>query len=239
MMNCKHVEQKNAKTMKALPESERPYEKAAEYGVESLSEAELLAVILRTGTKDKSARDLAEEILKLGNPSGLPGLLHHSLEDYKEIRGIGNVKAIQLSCIGELSKRIWKSAKVTNGLVCRNPAVTAEYFMEEMRHKEQEFLKMLILNNKNVLMKDIDISKGTVNASLATPREIYIEALKYRGTSIILLHNHPSGDPAPSSDDCLFTKRVEEAGKLIGISLLDHIIIGDSSYVSLKERGIF
>ena len=87
-------------------------------------------------------------------------------------------------------------------------------------------------------MKDIDISKGTVNASLATPREIYIEALKYRGTSIILLHNHPSGDPAPSNDDCLFTKRVEEAGKLIGISLLDHIIIGDSSYVSLKERGI-
>lgn len=224
--------------MKLLPESERPYEKAAEYGVESLSDAELLSVILRTGTKDKSARDLAEEILKLGNPSGLPGLLHHSLADYKEIRGIGTVKAIQLSCIGELSKRIWKSAKVTSDLVCRNPAIIAEYFMEEMRHKEQEFLKMLILNTKNVLMKDVDISKGTVNASLATPREIYIEALKFRGASIILLHNHPSGDPTPSNDDCLFTKRVEEAGKLIGVPLLDHIIIGDNSYVSLKERGI-
>ena len=110
--------------------------------------------------------------------------------------------------------------------------------MEEMRHKEQEFLKMLILNTKNVLMKDIDISKGTVNASLATPREIYIEALKYRGSSVILLHNHPSGDPTPSNDDCLFTKRVAEAGKVVGISLLDHIIIGDNSYVSLKERGI-
>lgn len=224
--------------MKTLPESERPYEKAAEYGVESLSDADLLAVILRTGTKDKSARDLAEEILKLGNPSGLPGLLHHSLADYKEIRGIGTVKAIQLSCIGELSKRIWKSAKVTSELICRNPMVIAEYFMEEMRHKEQEFLKMLILNTKNVLMKDIDISKGTVNASLAAPREIYIEALKYRGSSIILLHNHPSGDPTPSNDDCLFTKRVAEAGKMIGIPLLDHIIIGDNSYVSLKERGI-
>ena len=218
--------------------AERPYEKAAEYGVESLSDAELLAVILRTGTKDKSVRDLAEEILKLGNPSGLPGLLHHSLADYQEIRGIGSVKAVQLSCIGELSKRIWKSAKVTSELICRNPAVIAEYFMEEMRHKEQEFLKMLILNTKNVLMKDIDISKGTVNASLATPREIFIEALKYRGTSVILLHNHPSGDPTPSNDDCLFTKRVAEAGKMIGISLLDHIIIGDNSYVSLKERGI-
>ena len=138
--------------MKSLPESERPYEKAAEYGVESLSDAELLAVILRTGTKDKSVRELAEEILKLGNPSGLPGLLHHSLADYQEIRGIGSVKAVQLSCIGELSKRIWKSAKVTSELICRNPAVIAEYFMEEMRHKEQEFLKMLILNTKNILI---------------------------------------------------------------------------------------
>lgn len=237
-MNYKKEDRNNRKTMKSLPESERPYEKAAEYGVESLSDAELLAVILRTGTKDKSVRELAEEILKLGNPSGLPGLLHHSLADYQEIRGIGSVKAVQLSCIGELSKRIWKSAKVTSELTCRNPAVIAEYFMEEMRHKEQEFLKMLILNTKNVLMKDIDISKGTVNASLATPREIFIEALKYRGTSVILLHNHPSGDPTPSNDDCLFTKRVAEAGKMIGISLLDHIIIGDNSYVSLKERGI-
>ncbi len=237
-MNYKKDDRNNGKTMKSLPESERPYEKAVEYGVESLSDAELLAVILRTGTKDKSVRDLAEEILKLGNPSGLPGLLHHSLADYQEIRGIGSVKAIQLSCIGELSKRIWKSAKVTSELICRNPAVIAEYFMEEMRHKEQEFLKMLILNTKNILMKDVDISKGTVNASLATPREIYIEALKYRGSSVILLHNHPSGDPTPSNDDCLFTKRVAEAGKMIGISLLDHIIIGDNSYVSLKERGI-
>ena len=237
-MNYKKEDRTNGKTMKSLPESERPYEKAAEYGVESLSDAELLAVILRTGTKDKSVRDLAEEILKLGNPSGLPGLLHHSLADYQEIRGIGSVKAVQLSGIGELSKRIWKSAKVTSELICRNPAVIAEYFMEEMRHKEQEFLKMLILNTKNVLMKDIDISKGTVNASLATPREIFIEALKYRGTSVILLHNHPSGDPTPSNDDCLFTKRVAEAGKMIGISLLDHIIIGDNSYVSLNERGI-
>ena len=237
-MNYKKDDRNNGKTMKTLPASERPYEKASEYGVESLSDAELLAVILRTGTKDKSARDLAEEILKLGNPSGLPGLLHHSLADYKEIRGIGSVKAIQLSCIGELSKRIWKSAKVTSEFVCRNPVVIAEYFMEEMRHKEQEFLKMLILNTKNVLMKEIDISKGTVNASLATPREIYIEALKYRGACVILLHNHPSGDPTPSNDDCLFTSRVAEAGKLMGVPLLDHIIIGDNTYVSLKERGI-
>ena len=225
--------------MKSLPVSERPYEKAMEQGVHRLSDAELLAVILRTGTKDQSARDLAEEILKLGDHSGLPGLLYHTLPDYKEIRGIGNVKAIQLACIGELSKRIWKSAKTGGAFVCRYPDEIASYFMEEMRHMEQEHLKVLILNTKNVLLKDVDISVGTVNASIATPREIFIEALKFRGSGIILIHNHPSGDPSPSNEDILFTKRVLEAGKLMGIPLLDHIIIGDNSYVSLKERGIF
>ena len=224
--------------MKSLPVSERPYEKAMEQGVHRLSDAELLSVILRTGTKDRSARDLAEEILKLGDPSGLPGLLHHTLPDYKEIRGIGNVKAVQLACIGELSKRIWKSAKTGGAFVCRYPDEIASYFMEEMRHMEQEHLKVLLLNTKNVLLKDVDISIGTVNASIATPREIFIEALKFRGSGIILIHNHPSGDPSPSTEDVLFTKRVLEAGKLMGVPLLDHIIIGDNSYVSLKERGI-
>lgn len=226
------------KTMKTLPVSERPYEKVMGYGAESLSDAELLAVILRSGTKDTSARELAEEILKLGNPSGLPGLLHHTLQDYKELRGIGDVKAIQLACIGELSKRIWKSVRQGENFVCSHPAVIAECYMEEMRHMEQEHLKLLILNTKNILIRDVNISKGTVNASLATPREIFIEALRYRGAGMILLHNHPSGDPTPSKEDCLFTKRVEGAGKLMGIPLLDHIIIGDNSYVSLKERGI-
>ena len=226
------------KTMKMLPESERPYEKVMVHGAESLSDAELLSAILRTGTKEVSARDLAEQILKLGNPSGLSGLLHHTLQDYREIKGIGNVKAVQLSCLGELSKRIWKAAKNTTSFVCANPAVIAEYFMEEMRHNEQEHLKLLILNTKNVLIKDVNISKGTVNASLATPRELLIEVLRYRGVSMILLHNHPSGDAEPSREDCMFTKRVEDAGNLMGIPLLDHIIIGDTTYVSLKERGI-
>ena len=224
--------------MKSLPVSEQPYEKALEYGVESLSDAELLALILRTGTKDFPVRDLAEQVLKLGDPPGLRGLLHLAMPDYKEIRGIGNVKALQLAAIGELSGRIWKAARTGEEFLCSHPAVIADYFMEEMRHMEQEHLKLLILNTKNVLLKAVDISKGTANASIATPREIFIEALRYRGTAVILLHNHPSGDAAPSSEDCLFTRRVEEAGKLMGIPLLDHIIIGDTSYVSLKERGI-
>lgn len=232
------MNEKRTETMKNLPVSERPYEKAMEQGVEVLSDAELLAVILRTGTKDISARALAEKILTLGDPPGLPGLLHHTLPDYKAVRGIGNVKAIQLAAVGELSRRIWKAVRSGRELVFDHPAVIADYFMEEMRHMEQEHVKLLVLNTKNVLIRDVDISKGTVNASLATPRELFIEALRYWGSSVILLHNHPSGDAAPSREDCLFTKRVEEAGKLIGIPLLDHIIIGDTSYVSLKERGI-
>jgi DNA repair protein RadC len=227
-----------SKTMKSLPVSERPYEKAEEYGPKSLSDAELLAVILRTGARDVPARELAEKILKLGNPPGLCGLLHNTLQDYMEIRGVGKVKAVQLACVGELSRRIWKSAAVGEELVFDHPAKIADYYMEEMRHLEQENLKLLILNTKNVLIRDVDISRGTVNASLATPRELFIEALRYRGVGIILIHNHPSGDASPSREDCLFTKRVQEAGNLMGIPLLDHIIIGDTTYVSLRERGI-
>lgn len=224
--------------MNQLPVSERPYEKVLEAGPGALSDGELLAVILRTGARDVTAKDLAEEILNMGEPSGLLGLLHHSLPDYREIRGIGKVKAIQLSCIGELSKRIWKAQAAGDELVFDQPSKVASFYMEELRHKEQENLKLLILNTKNVLIREVDISRGTVNASLITPRELFIEALRYRGVGIILLHNHPSGDPAPSREDCALTARVQEAGKIMGIPLLDHIVIGDNSYVSFKERGI-
>ena len=128
------MNEKRTETMKNLPVSERPYEKAMEQGVEVLSDAELLAVILRTGTKDISARALAEKILTLGDPPGLPGLLHHTLPDYKAVRGIGNVKAIQLAAVGELSRRIWKAVRSGRELVFDHPAVIADYFMEEMRH---------------------------------------------------------------------------------------------------------
>ena len=228
------MEKKNGKTMKGLPISERPYEKVLEKGPVSLSDAELLSVILRSGTKNIPVRDMAEEILNAGNPPGLAGLLHGTVEDYKEIRGVGEVKAIQLACIGELSARIWKAAASEKTIVFDAPSKVAAFYMEEMRHLEQENLKLLLLNTKNILLRDITVSRGTVNASCATPREIYIEALRFRACGIILLHNHPSGDPAPSREDCLFT-----AGSLMGVPLLDHIIIGDNSYVSLRERGIF
>lgn len=233
------MKQKERRTMKELPLSERPYEKVLENGSASLSDAELLAVILRSGARGVPAKELAAEVLALGSPAGLLGLLHGSLQDFMEIRGVGQVKAIQLACIGELSRRIWKAAAVEEMPRFDHPARVAARYMEEMRHMEQENLKLLILNTKNRLIREVDISRGTVNASLSTPRELFIEALRYRGVGIILLHNHPSGDPTPSKEDCLYTRRIQQAGNLLGIPLLDHIIIGDNSYVSLKERGIF
>ena len=212
------MEKKCGKTMKGLPVSERPYEKVLEKGPASLSDAELLSVILRSGTKNIPVREMAEEILNSGNPPGLAGLLHG---------------------VGELSARIWKTAASEKTVVFDAPSKVAAFYMEEMRHLEQENLKLLLLNTKNILLKDTTVSIGTVNASCATPREIFIEALRSRACGIILLHNHPSGDPTPSREDCLFTERVMEAGKLMGVPLLDHIIIGDNSYVSLRERGIF
>ena len=227
-------------TMKQLPKEDRPYEKCLESGATSLTDAELLAVIIRTGSREETSLELARQILSLeGQENRLLGLLHHFLEDYCRIKGVGKVKGAQLMCIGELSRRIWNCKARETPVSFTHPEQIADYYMEDMRHLEQENLKLLLLNTKNILLRDITVSRGTVNASCATPREIYIEALRFRACGIILLHNHPSGDPAPSREDCLFTERVREAGKLMGIPLLDHIIIGDNSYVSLRERGIF
>ena len=227
-------------TMKQLPKEDRPYEKCLESGAASLTDAELLAVIIRTGSREETSLELARQILSLeGQENRLLGLLHHSLEDYCRIKGVGKVKGAQLMCIGELSRRIWNCKARETPVSFTHPEQIADYYMEDMRHLEQENLKLLLLNTKNILLRDITVSRGTVNASCATQREIYIEALRFRACGIILLHNHPSGDPAPSREDCLFTERVREAGSLMGVPLLDHIIIGDNSYVSLRERGIF
>ena len=232
------MEKKCGKTMKGLPISERPYEKVLEKGPASLSDAELLSVILRSGTKNIPVREMAEEILNSGNPPGLAGLLHGAVEDYKEIRGVGEVKAIQLACVGELSARIWKTAASEKTVVFDAPSKVAAFYMEEMRHLEQEEIRVMFLNTKQNLIRDLLVSKGTVNASVVTPREILIEGLRCLAVSMILVHNHPSGDPSPSESDILLTRRVQEAGNVIGISLLDHIIIGDKRFLSFRQQQI-
>lgn len=218
--------------------NERPYEKCLEHGAVSLNDTELLAVLLRTGVKGLDVLNLAQYLL--GPNCGDEGILNiHNLtlEELKSIKGIGNVKAIQILCLSELAKRLSK-ANAKEGLRFELPSSIAEYYMEEMRHQKQEHIKLLMLNSKSKLLGESEVSKGTVNASMISPRELFIEALNKQAVSIILLHNHPSGDPTPSKTDILLTKRVKEAGDLIGIELLDHIIIGDNCYSSFAENKL-
>ena len=226
-------------TMKDIPSDERPYEKCLKEGAQSLSDAELLSIIIRTGSKGENSLILAQKILALNYPKkGILGLLHLSMQELMQVKGIGTVKGAQLLCIGELSKRIWKRTAQLEASTFHNPLDIVNYYVEDMRHREQELVYVMLLNTKGVLIRDIMISQGTVNVSVVSPREIFIEAVKHHAVSLVMIHNHPSGDPAPSREDIKLTKRVKEAGELLGIRLLDHIIIGDNCYISLKERGI-
>ncbi len=225
-------------TMKHLPEDERPYEKVRQYGVKALTDTELLAVLLRSGTRGRTSLALAREIMTSGNSqSQLLNIHHLTYEQLTSMKGIGNVKAIQILCLSEMAKRLAK-ATAKEGIVFKNPSTIAEYYMEDMRHLNQEQMKLLMLDTKSKLICEMDISKGTVNAALISPRELFIEALHRNAVSIILLHNHPSGDPMPSASDIAFTKQVKEAGELIGIELLDHIIIGNNCYKSFSEMKL-
>lgn len=224
--------------IREIPEENRPYEKCLRLGVSSLTDEELLAVLLRTGTSGSSALELAGEILHLSkNKDGLAGLHQLSLEQLKDIRGIGTVKAVQIKCIGELSKRI-ASTTAERGISYDNPASVAEFYMEQFRHLEQEQLLCMMLDCKNHRLGDEVIFKGTVNSSLVSPREIFLAAMSYHAVGILLIHNHPSGDPTPSQADINITKKIKYAGTMLGIPLLDHIIIGDCRYMSFRERGL-
>lgn len=223
--------------MKDIPNAERPYEKCLKQGAEALSDAELLAVLLRTGTKGENVLALAKRLLYEDGGAGLLGIHQFSFQSLMKLKGIGKVKAVQILCLSELAKRLSK-ASVEPRLRFSSSQSVAEYYMEDLRHRNQEVMKLLLLNSKAELIDETNISKGTVNASLVTPRELFVEALKKEAVSMILLHNHPSGDPTPSKDDILTTKRISECGLLIGIELLDHIIIGNNCYVSFREENL-
>lgn len=223
--------------MKDIPNAERPYEKCLKQGAEALSDAELLAVLLRIGTKGENVLALAKRLLYQDGGAGLLGIHQFSFQSLMKLKGIGKVKAVQILCLSELAKRLSK-ASVEPRLRFSSSQSVAEYYMEDLRHRNQEVMKLLLLNSKAELIDETNISKGTVNASLVTPRELFVEALKKEAVSMILLHNHPSGDPTPSRDDILTTKRISECGLLIGIELLDHIIIGNNCYVSFQEENL-
>jgi DNA repair protein RadC len=218
-----------------LPQNERPREKLLRYGAQTLSNSELLAVILRSGTAGENILNLCNRILKESN--GLNGLLNVNQEQLLNIKGIKEGKATQLLAVAELSKR-FRSYMSGEEIKITSPKDIAFYLMEDMRYLEQEELRVILLNTKNIVIGVKISTRGTINSSLVHPREVFKEAIRQNAASIIICHNHPSGDPAPSSEDINITNRLKECGKLVGIELVDHVIIGNGNYLSLKEKGI-
>lgn len=231
------VEQRKL-TMKDLPLYERPYEKLEKLGEEMLSNSELLAIIIKTGNKKESSLDLANRILSCDDRDiGLSFLYELTLQQLREIDGIGKVKAIQIKALSELSKRMAASFNIHRKKAMTSPKEVCDLVMEEMRILKKEVFKAILLDVKNHVIKQLNISVGSLNSSIVHPREVFCEAVKVSSSGIIFVHNHPSGDPEPSREDIDTTERLIQAGNILGIKVLDHIIIGDGKYVSLKEKG--
>lgn len=220
--------------MKELPTLERPYEKLEIYGAEMLSNAELLAIIIKTGNKKETAVALAQKILNLDknyNKNDLRFLQDISIEELTAIKGIGKVKAIQIKAVSEIAKRITKPT--TNKIKITNTKDVAELVMSELRYEKREIAKVIILNNKNIVLRIVNISLGGSNFACIEPKDVLAEAIKMQAPKIILIHNHPSGDPKPSKGDYKVTDRIYECADLMGIELLDHVVIGDGAYESV------
>jgi len=223
--------------IKQLPESERPYEKLEIYGEKMLSNAELLAIIIKSGTKENTSVELANKVLSIIDNNNLQSMQDISLEEFQKIKGIGKVKAIQLKAVCELAKRMSQPINKKQIKICSSDDV-ANLFFEELQFEKVEHVKLLLLNAKNVVTRIVDVSKGGVNSAIVEPKEILQEAIKAGIPKIILVHNHPSGDSTPSQADINLTKRLYTAANILGIQLLDHIVIGNRCYTSIfsKER---
>lgn len=219
-----------------IPQEERPVEKLLISGPETLTNAELLAVILRTGTRGENIISLSTRIISEFN--GLDGLLDAGINEITSIKGIKNIKASQILAVGELVKRINVLSLIKIEKVISSPNDIASLIMKEMSFLKQEVLKLIMLDTKNNIIGIKDVFKGSLNTSIVHPREIFKEAIKKSSSSIIICYNHPSGDPTPSKEDINITIRLKECSKIIGIDLLDHLIVGKNQYVSLKEKGI-
>lgn len=224
------------KTIKSY-EAMLPFEKCEAYGFESLTDEELLAIIIRSGTKQCSCMEAASGLVKYTKGQGIIGLQRLSVGELAKLPGIGRVKAVQLKSICELSRRMAKQSRQSRPKFTSSAEVV-DYLMEDMRHLSQEQLRLILLDTKCRLIHEQIISIGTVNSTVMSPREICREALAFDSTGFILVHNHPTGDPSPSREDILATRRIAGAAELIGISLIDHIIIGDNTYISMKDNNM-
>ena len=219
-------------TIQDMTLEERPREKMILNGAGSLTDAELLAILIRTGTKQFNAIQLGKAIIEKAD--NIRYLQNITIEELESINGIGKTKAVQIKAALELGNRIasYKPAKYK----IKNPWDIYKYYMESLRYQYKEIFKVVLLNTKNEIITDVDISMGTLNSSLVHPREVFREAIIRSSNKIILLHNHPSGNAEPSKEDKSVTNRLKECGELIGIEVIDHIIIGDGIYFSFKEN---
>ncbi|MFC4022640.1 DNA repair protein RadC [Oceanobacillus longus] len=221
-------------TIKDVPKEDRPRERLLKLGPAHLSNQEILAILIGSGTKDEPVMSVANRVLM--HFDGLKLLREATIEELIAIKGIGTAKGLLILSAIELGKRM-NEYKPNEKYVIKSPDDGADYIMEEMRNLTQEHFVVLFLNTKNQIIHRQTIFIGSLNASIVHPREVYREAVKRSAASIIVAHNHPSGDPAPSQEDIHVTRRLVESGKMIGIELLDHLIIGDRKFVSLKEKG--
>jgi len=221
-------------TIKDLPINERPRERLAKYGAESLSNSELLAIILRSGVKGDTAIDVANRLLKQYDGQ-LREILSADLKELESIKGVGFTKAIQIKASFELAKRIFETDGEQQQVVF--PQDVVNIMLPKLKFEKQEKLYILLLTGKNYLLSKKLVAIGGIDYNSFKPKEVLHIAVKYNASSIILVHNHPSGDPSPSKQDIEITRKIIDAGKIIGISVRDHIIIGDGKYTSLKETG--
>ncbi len=221
--------------VREMPEDERPRERLARLGPEALRDAELLAVLFRTGTRELGAVALAEKLLQ--HFKTVRAISRASLEELQQVKGLGRVKAVEIKAALELGKRL--AAHTEQDRTKINSAEdVARLLMIRYKDVEVEQFKVLLLNAKNEVVNEHNVSSGGLDATLAHPRDVLRQAVREGAVNVIVCHNHPSGDPEPSRDDIALTKRLVESGEVLGIRVLDHVVFGDGRYVSLKERGL-
>ncbi|WP_290710299.1 DNA repair protein RadC [Anaerovibrio sp.] len=223
--------------VKDLPADDRPRERLLAYGPGILSNAELLAILLGSGSKEKSAMQLAHDLLSQHRDSGVTALATMNVEELTEHKGIGSAKAASLLAAVELGKRLELNSTAKRPVV-RCPADAADYAMPRLRYEQREHFAIILLNIKNHILSMPIISIGSLTASVVHPREVFKAAVQNSAAAMILVHNHPSGDPSPSKEDINITRQLIQAGKLMDIPVLDHIVLGDNKYISLKEEGM-
>lgn len=224
--------------MKELPTSERPYEKLEIYGAKKLSNSELLAIIIKTGTKEDSAMNLAQKVLSLNNEKNINNLRflqNITIDELSKIKGIGKIKAIQIIAATEIARRISKPINIQD-IQIKNSQDAADLLRDEMKYEKREIAKMILLNSKNIVQKIVDLSYGGTNFAMLEPKDVFYEAIKINSPKLIIMHNHPSGDPTPSSEDIKLTIRLINGANILGIQILDHIVIAENGCESVMLR---